>query len=129
LTVPRTISNKSSTFPPTLSTVTITNTGHTSGAEVLQLFLSRLSPSVFFRPPRELKGFEKVFLQPGETRKVNFEIDRESLSVWDEKFRGENEEVGAWRIEKGQYIVEICAGDESVKGEFEVLEDSWERGL
>ena len=61
---------------------TLTNTGKVPGAEVLQLYISDTEASVA-RPAKELKGFEKVYLQPGESRQVSFAIDREALSFFD----------------------------------------------
>ena len=62
--------------------VNVTNTGKVAGAEVVQMYIRDLVSSVT-RPVKELKGFEKVFLQPGETRKVTFEITAELLKFYD----------------------------------------------
>ena len=64
-------------------TVSVTNTGDVAGAEVVQLYISDLKSSLP-RPVKELKGFQKVFLQPGETRDVTITIDRDALSFYDD---------------------------------------------
>ena len=60
------------------ATVTVTNTGVFDGAEVVQLYLRQLVGSVT-RPVRELKGFQKIELQPGECRAVTFSIGEPEL--------------------------------------------------
>ena len=64
-------------------TVPVSNTGTVAGAETVQLYVSELKP-VVERPVKELKAFQKVFLQPGETRNVTLTIDRRSLSYYDD---------------------------------------------
>ena len=61
---------------------TLTNTGSSAGAEVVQLYISDTEASVA-RPAKELKGFEKVFLQPGEKRRVQFTVGLDDLSWFD----------------------------------------------
>jgi beta-glucosidase len=65
-----------------VASVRIANTGSRSGAEVVQLYLRELVASVE-RPLHELRGFERVVLQPGESRTVRFTVDREALSFYD----------------------------------------------
>jgi len=60
----------------------VTNTGKREGSEVVQMYIRDLVSSVT-RPVKELKGFEKVTLRPGETKKVAFEITRDSLAFYD----------------------------------------------
>jgi beta-glucosidase len=60
----------------------VTNTGDREGAEVVQMYIRDLVSSVT-RPVKELKGFEKVFLKPGETKTVKLAITPESLSFFD----------------------------------------------
>ena len=76
-------------------TVSITNTGSRAGAEVVQLYVSDLQSSVP-RPLKELKAFQKVFLQPGETRDVTLTIGRDALSFYDDQQK-------AWRAESGDF--------------------------
>ena len=63
------------------ATVTVTNTGRRDGAEVVQLYIRDLVGSVT-RPVKELKGFEKIFLKAGESRKVSFSITPELLKFY-----------------------------------------------
>ena len=63
------------------ATVTVTNTGSRDGAEVVQLYIRDLVGSVT-RPVKELKGFEKIFLKSGESRKVSFSITPELLKFY-----------------------------------------------
>lgn len=63
------------------ATVTVTNTGSRDGAEVVQLYIRDLVGSVT-RPVKELKGFEKIFLRAGESRKVSFSITPELLKFY-----------------------------------------------
>ncbi|KAI8692508.1 Beta-glucosidase [Fusarium sp. Ph1] len=75
--------------------VTIENSGSVAGAEVLQLYVSALDSTVK-RPVRELHGFDKVILQPGEKKEVSIDLDKYAMSYWDEK-------EDAWCLEKGRY--------------------------
>ncbi|MCI1640421.1 MAG: glycoside hydrolase family 3 C-terminal domain-containing protein [Bacteroidales bacterium] len=63
--------------------VPVKNTGSVAGAEVVQLYISDPKASVV-RPVKELKGFSKVFLNPGESKEVSFEITPSSLAYFDE---------------------------------------------
>ena len=63
------------------ATVTVTNTGKRDGAEVVQLYIRDLVGSVT-RPVKELKGFEKIFLKAGESKKVSFKITPELLKFY-----------------------------------------------
>lgn len=75
--------------------VSITNTGTRSGAETVQLYISDKNASVD-RPVKELKAFQKVYLQPGETRQVSLTIGCEALSFYDES-------LGDWTAEPGDF--------------------------
>ena len=63
-------------------TVSVKNTGNREGAEVVQLYISDLKSSLP-RPTKELKGFEKVNLKPGETKEVSITVDKSALSFFD----------------------------------------------
>jgi beta-glucosidase len=80
---------------------TITNTGKVDGAEVAQLYVSAKKPSIY-RPAKELKGFTKVFLKAGESRKVTIKLD-------DKAFRYFNENTNRFEIDGGEYDVMIGA--------------------
>ena len=76
-------------------TVNVQNTGKRAGAEVVQLYISDLKCSVD-RPLKELKGFQKVFLQPGESKNVSFTVNKDALSFYDEKIQD-------WKAEAGDF--------------------------
>jgi beta-glucosidase len=89
---------------PLTLTVTVKNSGDKAGAEVVQLYISDKKSSLP-RPVKELKGFEKVYLAPGEEKTVSFTIDKDALSFFDDK-RHE------WIAEPGQF--EALIGSSSV---------------
>ena len=64
-----------------VASVVVTNTGKKAGKEVVQMYIRDVVASSS-RPMRELKGFEKIRLEPGESRTVSFEIERDALSFW-----------------------------------------------
>ena len=67
---------------PFAVTFDVTNTGHRAGAEVAQVYVREVLPSVR-RPVKELKGFEKVWLQPGETKSVKVVLEKSAFSFYD----------------------------------------------
>ena len=81
----------------------VTNTGKLEGAEVAQVYVSDPSTKVE-RPERELKGFEKVRLAPGETRHVTVNLDARAFSYWDDATHN-------WKIDPGKFVVRV--GDSS----------------
>jgi len=78
-------------------TVEVTNTGKVAGAEVVQVYVADVEASVY-RPIKELKGFEKLFLQPGETKSVTIQLDSYAFSFYSEKVEG-------WVLEPGEFQV------------------------
>ena len=62
-------------------TFTVTNTGSSAGAETAELYVGQQNPPLD-RPIEELKGFQKVFLQPGESQKVALELDQRSVAYF-----------------------------------------------
>jgi len=82
--------------------VEVTNTGKVAGQEVVQLYLRDKVSSVT-RPMKELKGFEKIALQPGETKTIKFTLTPEELSLWDINMK--------WVVEPGEF--EIMTGNSS----------------
>ena len=81
------------------ATVTVTNTGSRTGKTVVQLYVSDVESTVI-RPVRELKGFEKVELRPGESKQVTFTLDKRSFAYW-------NQEIHDWHVETGMFNIEI----------------------
>ena len=81
------------------ATVTVTNNGSRTGKTVVQLYVSDVDSTVL-RPVRELKGFEKVELAPGETTEVTFTLDKRSFAYW-------NEQISDWHVETGEFVIEV----------------------
>lgn len=81
--------------------VDVTNTGKRAGSDVVQLYIgAELGSMDLRRPVRELRGFEKVKLEAGETKTVEFKLDRRAFSHWET-------EAHAWRVAGGEYEVQI----------------------
>lgn len=78
--------------------VSITNTGERAGSEVVQLYIRDKFSSVT-RPVKELKGFEKVFLEPGESKTVSFELGHEQLELLDINMN--------WTVEPGDFDIMV----------------------
>lgn len=89
-------------------TVTVKNTGAREGQEVVQLYVSD-KKSGLPRPIKELKGFKKVKLAPGEEKEVTFTIDKEALSYFDDAQH-------AWVAEPGKFEAIIAASSADIKG-------------
>jgi beta-glucosidase len=81
----------------------VTNTGKSAGAEVAQLYVSDPSAKTE-RPERELKGFEKVRLAPGESKQVTLSLDARAFSYWDDA-------AHKWTIDPGKFVIHV--GDSS----------------
>lgn len=103
--------------------IDVENTGHVAGKEVVQLYISK-PDSVIFRALRELKGFAKVTLDPGEKKTVTFTLDQDS-------FRYFNIKAKAFCVEGGKY--NICVGKSSrdilLEGIVDVIGDKKEELL
>jgi beta-glucosidase len=84
----------------------IRNTGHIYGAEVAQVYSSDPVCSVP-RPSKELKGFSKVFLQPGETKSVQIDIKASDLAFYDE-------EMKKWVVEPGDFILQLGTSSRNI---------------
>ena len=92
----------------------VTNTGDRAGAEVVQLYFGDEQSSLP-RPVKELKGFQKVSLNPGQTRTVTFEITPGMLQYYDDA-------KGAWVAEPGAFTAYVGAASDDIRGtvEFEL---------
>jgi len=88
--------------------VDVKNTGKREGAEVVQLYISDLKSSLP-RPVKELKGFEKISLKPGETKTVAFTIDKSALSFFDA-------DKHEWVAEPGSFEAVMGASSSDIKG-------------
>ena len=84
--------------------VSITNSGAVKGAEVVQLYIAPPDGGLF-RPEKELKGFARVELEPGEAKTVTFTLDDRSFAVWND----------GWKIPGGTYTVQIGASSQDIR--------------
>ncbi len=84
-------------------TLTVTNTGKVAGAEIVQIYVKQ-NVSTLRRPEKELKGFEKVFLKAGETKKINITLAKDAFQYYDDI-------KSAWILEPGKFT--IMAGSSS----------------
>ena len=89
-------------------TVNVTNTGSRAGSETVQLYISDKQCSVD-RPVKELKAFQKVFLQPGESRDVTLTIGCDALSFY-------NEAKGEWTAEPGAFEALVGTASDNLTG-------------
>lgn len=87
--------------------VTITNTGSYDGAEVVQLYVG-LPNAIVFRPEKELKGFQKVFIKAGESAEVEIPFDDKTFRYW-------NVKTNQWEIEMGTYEIMIGASVSDIR--------------
>ena len=86
---------------------TVTNTGKYAGAEVVQLYVAP-SESAVFHPVRELRDYQKVFLQPGEKKVLTFTLDRRAFAWY-------NPRVSDWFVESREYRIELGASSRDIR--------------
>jgi len=104
---PRLANNgKSSNFNVVVD-VSVQNTGSRAGAEVVQLYVKESKPKID-RPIHELKGFQRVLLQPGETKWVHFRIDRSAFSYWDPATK-------SWTTDPGEYEIQLGSSSRDIR--------------
>lgn len=89
--------------------IPVTNTGKRAGAEVVQLYVNDVKSSLP-RPVKELKGFKKVYLAPGETAEVIFTVGKDALSFYDPSVHG-------WVAEDGDFKVMIGSASDDIRAE------------
>jgi beta-glucosidase len=87
-------------------TAQVKNTGKVAGAEVVQLYLHDKVASVA-RPEKELKGFAKVYLAPGESKKISISLNQRDLSFWDVKTNNWLAEAGEFEVQLGTALNDI----------------------
>ncbi len=98
--------------------VTVENTGSRPGAEVVQMYITPHTEGLH-RPVRELKGFQKVFLQPGERQVAELPLDNRCFAVW----------ADGWRIPEGRYTIQVGALEADLrKAGIAVAAPSWQAG-
>jgi beta-glucosidase len=101
---------------PTSATVTIRNTGPVAGAEVVQLYVERRSPGLW-RPRRELKGFARVELEPGQAKTVTIALDQTAFRHYAVAPAEDSTTPAAtgWQVETGQWAILIGANVEDIR--------------
>ena len=99
----------------------IANTGDREGAEAAQVYVQEMKPSVS-RPLKELKGFAKVSLEPGQRRKVSVRLDQGAFAFYDTDKKG-------WVAEKGDFriLVGRSSRDIALRGNYLLAETVFER--
>ena len=104
-------------------TFTVKNTGSVEGREVAQVYIADPQSSLP-RPVKELKGFAKVSLKPGESKKASIDLDKYALSFYDER-------KGTWVAEAGRFDVLVAASSEDVRlsGKVELKKTFYWTGL
>jgi beta-glucosidase len=88
-------------------TVTVKNTGSRAGKEIVQLYVSDIESSVI-RPLQELKGFEKIELQPGEAREVTFTLNKRSFAYY-------NVKLADWHVESGLFNISVGSSSRDIR--------------
>ena len=93
------------------------------GAEVVQFYIADVESSIK-RPIKELKGFEKVHLKPGQTKSVSFNVDKYAISYFDE-------DKMAWIAEKGKFTLLVGRSSAHIlaTSDFELSTTYWWTGL
>ncbi len=86
--------------------VKVTNSGKRAGSEVVQLYLG--FPAEAAEPPKQLKGFGRVELKPGESKVVTMTVNKDSLAAWDESAHD-------WKVYPGKYAVEVGASSRDIR--------------
>ena len=87
--------------------LTVTNTGSVAGTEIVQLYVAKKN-SELFRPARELKGFARVTLDPGEKQRITITLDDKAFRFW-------NVKANRWEIEGGEYELLVGASVEDIR--------------
>ena len=87
--------------------LTVTNTGSVAGTEIVQLYVAKKN-SELFRPVRELKGFARVTLAPGEKQRITITLDDKAFRFW-------NVKANRWEIEGGEYELLVGASVEDIR--------------
>lgn len=87
--------------------LTVRNTGSVAGQEIVQLYVHDVQCTVF-RPQKELKGFEKVHLEPGEEKRVTFTLDARAFAFY-------NTAISDWHVESGEFELLIGASSRDIR--------------
>lgn len=102
----------------------LSNTGSLPGAQVVQVYTTLPTTSALTHPQAQLKGFKKIFLNPGEKETVEVALDKYAVSYWDDK-------INTWVVEAGEYAVQVgtSSDDLALTGNFKVAKGFEWNGL
>jgi beta-glucosidase len=89
------------------ATFTVTNNGARTGVEVAQLYVEPAESNVP-RPPRELKGFQRITLNPAEKGRISLQLDRRAFSYWDDR-------AHEWKMASGSYRIRVGASSRDLR--------------
>ena len=108
-------------FEPVNLSLTVKNTGEREGTETVQLYVKDVYASMT-RPEKELQGFARVSLKPGEAKRVSFCLRPSQMAFLDEDMR--------WKIEKGTFDVLVGSSSKDIRlqDSFTVTENTWLQG-
>jgi beta-glucosidase len=85
----------------------LSNVGQCAGAETVQVYVRHHRPRLF-RPVKELKGFDKVYLQPGESQRISIPLDRSAFSFYDDA-------QGGWIFEPGEFSILVGSSSRDIR--------------
>lgn len=108
--------NKIKDDEPLTVTFTVKNVGDTAGAEIIQLYVAAKQPLVF-RPTKELKGFSKVFLEPGEEKELSLVLEKRAFAFF-------NTAMSDWHVQSGTYDILVGASSADIRLELRVEVES-----
>ncbi len=100
---------------------TIKNIGKLKGKEIAQVYVSQESPKIF-KPKKELKGFEKIELQPGEEKRISILLNKKSFEYY-------NPEINRWAIEQGKYTIFIGKSSKDIVLKETIFIDSQDENI
>lgn len=92
---------------PLIVKCTVSNVGQVAGAEVVELYVAD-KESTIYRPVKELKGFKKVYIEPGKSREVEFVLDSRAFAYY-------NTEINDWHIESGEFDILVGASSRDIR--------------
>ena len=100
-----------------LVSVDVSNIGSVPGKEVVQLYVALPETGEVIRPVRELRGFEKVYLEPGEKKTVDFRLKKRDFAYW-------NTYIHDWHTESGEYGIQIGKSSQEIVAEERIFVES-----
>ncbi len=109
--------SSSATSPKVSVEFEVVNTGARAGAEVAQVYVGEVNPGLP-RPVRELKGFEKVWLKPGESTKVSIMLDKQAFAYYDVASK-------RWTVKPGSFLIGVGSSSRRMRFSQPVTRSNW----